>query len=77
MALTSFWLSPNHFDMMELARMFKNTAPDSFAKACKIIHSFQPGSGYNIVTDNKYLMHKKLTHVYLLCTTFKAVVLVC
>ena len=34
MALTSFWLSPNHFDMMELARMFTNMAPDSFASAC-------------------------------------------
>ena len=34
MALTSFWLSPNHLDMIELARMFTNMPPDSFASAC-------------------------------------------
>lgn len=35
-AVTSFWVSPSHLLCIELARMFMNRAPDSFAMACKV-----------------------------------------
>mmetsp|Transcript_11486 Transcript_11486/g.28947 ORF Transcript_11486/g.28947 Transcript_11486/m.28947 type:complete len:339 (+) Transcript_11486:2181-3197(+) len=46
-AVTSFWVSPSHLLWMELARMFTNRAPDSFAMALASMVLPVPGGPYS------------------------------